>query len=261
MKPDTRGPATPRKTPQQARSRVTIDAIFEAALQVLLLDGGRQLTTTRVAERAGVSVGTLYQYFQNKQVLLYAVLGRHIDRIVCTVESTCLASHGEPLEVMAHSLAKAYVGAKMTDIEEAQALYRLSEDLDGRKVFADAATRMHGAVVGMLKTARNVSFDDPETVAFVFLNSMTGPIKAILENRAPAACSETLAGQIADQMATMCAAYLNRVALRAAASDAPDMPDMPDMPDTSDAASAPVAPSSASPATSPRSPISPKRAA
>ncbi|EON15585.1 MULTISPECIES: TetR/AcrR family transcriptional regulator [Pandoraea] len=213
MKPDSQGRATPRKSPQQARSRVTIDAIFEAALQVLLLDGGRQLTTTRVAERAGVSVGTLYQYFQNKQVLLYAVLGRHIDRIVESVEATCVASHGQPLDVMARSLAKAYVGAKMTDIEEAQALYRLSEDLDGREVFAGAATRMHAATVAMLKTAREAHFDDPETVAFVFLNSMSGPIKAILENRAPpGACCETLAGQIADQIATMCGAYLARVA-------------------------------------------------
>ena len=223
MKPDSRAPATPRKTPQQARSRVTIDAIFEAALQVLLLDGGRQLTTTRVAERAGVSVGTLYQYFQNKQVLLYAVLERHIDRIVKTVEATSVASHGQPLEAMAQALAKAYVGAKMTDIEEAQALYRLSEDLDGREVFAGAATRMHTAVVAMLKTARDAHFDDPETVAFVFLNAMTGPIKAILENRAPAGtCYPTLAGQIADQMATMCGAYLHRVAKTAGASHAPE---------------------------------------
>ncbi|VVE38505.1 TetR/AcrR family transcriptional regulator [Pandoraea anhela] len=213
MKPAGRSPATPRKSPQQARSRVTIDAIFEAALQVLLLDGGRQLTTTRVAERAGVSVGTLYQYFQNKQVLLYAVLERHIDRIVETVEQTCQAARGRSLDVMARELARAYVGAKMRDIEEAQALYRLSEDLDGREVFAGAAARMHAAVVGMLKTARNARFDDPETVAFVFLNSMSGPIKAILENRAPAdTCHATLAGQIADQMATMCGAYLQCVA-------------------------------------------------
>ncbi|ODP33361.1 TetR/AcrR family transcriptional regulator [Pandoraea sp. ISTKB] len=213
MKPAGRSPATPRKSPQQARSRVTIDAIFEAALQVLLLDGGRQLTTTRVAERAGVSVGTLYQYFQNKQVLLYAVLERHIDRIVETVEQTCQGAHGQALDVMARELATAYVGAKMRDIEEAQALYRLSEDLDGREVFSHAAARMHAAVVGMLRTAHNARFDDPETVAFVFLNSMTGPIKAILENRAPAGtCHETLSRQIADQMATMCGAYLQCVA-------------------------------------------------
>lgn len=205
MKTGTPGPLTPRKSPQQARSRVTIDAVFEAALQVLLLDGGRQLTTTRVAERAGVSVGTLYQYFQNKQALLYAVLERHVERIVGTVESTCAASRGQPLAEMARALACAYVRAKMSDIEEAQALYRLSEDLDGREIFANAATRMQQAVIGMLVSAPGVRFEDPPAVAFVFLNSMTGPIKATLEGRCPASLP---LDELVEQLATLCTSYL-----------------------------------------------------
>ena len=64
----------PRKTPVQARSAVTVDAILSATIQVLLAEGQERLTTTRVAYRAGVSVGTLYQYFPNKQDLLRAVL-------------------------------------------------------------------------------------------------------------------------------------------------------------------------------------------
>jgi AcrR family transcriptional regulator len=68
-------PLEPRKTPVQARSTVTVEAIYEATFQVLLAVGGpERLTTTRVAERAGVSVGTLYQYFPNKQSLLFSVL-------------------------------------------------------------------------------------------------------------------------------------------------------------------------------------------
>jgi AcrR family transcriptional regulator len=55
----------PRKTPVQARSTVTVQAISEATIQVLLSHGAERLTTTRVAERAGVSVGTLYQYYPN----------------------------------------------------------------------------------------------------------------------------------------------------------------------------------------------------
>lgn len=63
-----------RKIPRQARSSATVTAIHEATFQVLLADGIGRLTTTRVAERAGVSVGTMYQYFPHKQALLYAVL-------------------------------------------------------------------------------------------------------------------------------------------------------------------------------------------
>lgn len=53
----------PRKRPRQARATATLDAIFEATIQLLVADGPQRLTTTRVAARAGVSVGTMYQYF------------------------------------------------------------------------------------------------------------------------------------------------------------------------------------------------------
>jgi AcrR family transcriptional regulator len=68
----------PRKTPLQARSTVTVEAISEATIQVLLSHGAGRLTTTRVAQRAGVSVGTLYQHYPNKQSLLFAVLENHL---------------------------------------------------------------------------------------------------------------------------------------------------------------------------------------
>ena len=76
----------PRKTPIQARSTVTVEAIWEATIQVLLEVGPDRLTTTRVAERAGVSVGTLYQYFPNKHSLLFSVAERHLNRVADAVE-------------------------------------------------------------------------------------------------------------------------------------------------------------------------------
>jgi len=72
----------PRKKPIQTRSARTVEAIFEATIQVLLRHGAEQFTTTRVAERAGVSVGTLYQYYPNKQSLLFAVLERHLNLVI-----------------------------------------------------------------------------------------------------------------------------------------------------------------------------------
>lgn len=69
--------ATPRKWPRQQRSRETVEVLLEAAAQVFQAEGLRA-TTNRIAERAGYSVGTLYQYFPNKQALLHTLAKRHV---------------------------------------------------------------------------------------------------------------------------------------------------------------------------------------
>lgn len=76
--------ATPRKKPRQARSLVTVEAILEAAAHILAKDGYAGFTTNRVAERAGVSIGSLYQYYPNKQSLLAALHARHLDQIMAS---------------------------------------------------------------------------------------------------------------------------------------------------------------------------------
>ncbi|UAK26542.1 TetR family transcriptional regulator [Sphingomonas nostoxanthinifaciens] len=60
-----------RKAPQQARSNGLVAAVLDAAVQVLKAEGAQRFTTARVAERAGVSVGSLYQYFPNKAAILF----------------------------------------------------------------------------------------------------------------------------------------------------------------------------------------------
>src|SRR5215475_9944050 len=90
-------PLTPRKSPRQGRAIATVDAIFEATIQVLLSDGLIRLNTTRVARRAGVSVGTLYQYFPNKQSLLFSVLENHLNRVMEQVEAACESACRKPL--------------------------------------------------------------------------------------------------------------------------------------------------------------------
>ena len=65
------------RTPRQARSRATVDAILVAAAHILKTQGVARVTTNRIAERAGVSVGSLYQYFPNKQAVLDALRERY----------------------------------------------------------------------------------------------------------------------------------------------------------------------------------------
>lgn len=75
----TRGGAVePRRRPVQARSVATVDAIVQAAAQVFARHGYVAGTTNRIAARAGVSIGTLYQYFPNKDAILIALIERHI---------------------------------------------------------------------------------------------------------------------------------------------------------------------------------------
>ena len=69
-----------RRKPKQARAQATVDSILEAAAQVLERTGPDGLNTNRVAERAGVSVGTLYQYFPDKETILLAVARRALDK-------------------------------------------------------------------------------------------------------------------------------------------------------------------------------------
>ena len=82
---------SPRKPPVQRRSRETLKVIHEASIQVLLSHGIHGLTTTRVAERAGVSVGSVYQYYPNKQALLAAVLQQHLEDVIGQMEVVCLS--------------------------------------------------------------------------------------------------------------------------------------------------------------------------
>lgn len=77
--------ASPRKHPVQARAKATVDAIVAAAAQILIAHGYEGTTTARVARRAGVSVGSLYQYFPNKEALIAALIERHADELVDTV--------------------------------------------------------------------------------------------------------------------------------------------------------------------------------
>src|SRR3954466_10862177 len=71
-----------RKTPSQTRALRTVDTLFEAAARVLASEGDAGFTTNRVAERAGFSIGTLYQYFPSKEAIVVAMVRRQRERVM-----------------------------------------------------------------------------------------------------------------------------------------------------------------------------------
>jgi len=80
---------SPRKKPRQDRSQATVDVIFEAAARIFEKVGFQAATTNAIAERAGVSVGSLYQYFPNKLAVLSALRERHFEEKMQKLADAC----------------------------------------------------------------------------------------------------------------------------------------------------------------------------
>jgi AcrR family transcriptional regulator len=177
----------PRKSPVQARSTASVDAILKATIQVLLRVGKEKLTTTRVAARAGVSVGTLYQYFPNKSALLRAALRLHVEEILEEVNKVCAAQRGQPVEQMAEALALAFLAVKMRDPKMSRALYAVSSDVEGAKVAAGAEARANDAIVGLLQSAPEVLETDLQLVATMLQSTIAGVKRRLLETDIPEA--------------------------------------------------------------------------
>jgi AcrR family transcriptional regulator len=175
----------PRKSPVQARSTASVDAILEATIQVLLSEGKERLTTTKVASRAGVSVGTLYQYFPNKSALLQAALKRHMVEVGEAVDVVCKEQAGKTLREMATALITAFLKAKMRDAKTSVALYSVSADVDGVKIVQQMGGRINKAIVRMLATSSEALTTDPQLVASMLQGAMAGVSRRILESGAP----------------------------------------------------------------------------
>lgn len=199
----------PRKSPVQARSAASVDAILEATVQVLLRVGKERLTTTRVAARAGVSVGTLYQYFPNKSALLQAALKRHLDEVADAVELACQEQHGATLRQMATALITGFLQAKMRDAQTSVALYAVSSDVDGARIAQQMRIRLEEAIVRMFATASE-PLTNPRLVASMLQGAMVGVSRRILESSIPEKEFETLR----DELSFVACAYLDACSAR-----------------------------------------------
>lgn len=100
-----------RKKPAQARASATIDAIIEAASQILQREGEDAVTTGRIAERAGVSIGSLYQYFPNRDAILIALIGRQRQEIVAQIARSLSQIEAQSGEEVVRSVIATLVAA------------------------------------------------------------------------------------------------------------------------------------------------------
>ena len=185
MRQHSRALLEPRKTPVQARPAASVEAILKATIQVLTSVGKERLTTTRVASRAGVSIGTLYQYFPNKSALLQAALNRHLNEVTEAVERVCQEQKANTLQHMATALINGFLDAKMKDAKASAALYSVSSDVDGAKIVQQVGVRTNKAIVEMLLADREPITKDPQLVASMLQGAMVGVSRRLLESGSP----------------------------------------------------------------------------
>src|SRR5262245_40755106 len=103
--------AAKRRIPRQTRAAETVATILEAAAQVLEAGGLAAFTTNAVAERAGVSIGTLYQYFADKQAILRAIAERELKATLAKVARAMTEGPAAPPEARVRAIVRAIVGA------------------------------------------------------------------------------------------------------------------------------------------------------
>jgi len=195
----------PRKRPEQDRSRATVGAILEAAARVLVTSGYEAFTTNRVAEKAGISIGSFYQYFPNKDALLSELMRRHIEEIERGVEEMAVHAATMPLEQLIRVAIVQNINAHLIEPE----LHRvLSEEvpLAGLMNWKAAYTkRMHERVRSAFELRRS-EIRVPDLDLAVYM--VTSAVEAVVHNAVAARTAELKSGALAAELARMLVGYL-----------------------------------------------------
>jgi AcrR family transcriptional regulator len=105
----------PRKQATQARAVATVDAILKATARILVKDGYDRASTNKIAETAGVSIGSLYQYFPSKEALVAALVDRHMNEMVALIREQVPAMLVLPLEAAVERVVRLMVAAHRVD--------------------------------------------------------------------------------------------------------------------------------------------------
>lgn len=106
---------SPRKSASQDRSRATVDTLIEATARILIKEGYDRASTNKIADMAGVSIGSLYQYFPSKEALVAAVIDRHTSELSQVVRNTSVKVAARPIEIAAREFVTAAIAAHRVD--------------------------------------------------------------------------------------------------------------------------------------------------
>jgi AcrR family transcriptional regulator len=195
-----RATKTARKQPRQARSQATVNSVLEATVQVLEREGVDAATTTRIAEVAGVSIGTLYQYFSHRDAIFNALQDREFERALELMQSVLsdgnlARSPRETVAAVVRGLAELYASCP--------GLHRLLAIEGLRVTKAERVYAFDMRVVGIIRhflaaTGAPIRRKNVDAAAFVAFQSVRATMLASLLERPPGLGQADLVEEIAD---------------------------------------------------------------
>ncbi|WP_432726618.1 TetR family transcriptional regulator [Variovorax sp. W6] len=197
-------PISSRRKPKQARSNELVAAILEAALQVLEKEGARRFTTTRVAERAGVSVGSVYQYFPNKASILFRLQSdewKQTSDMLCGILEDAQRPPLERLRMLVHAFVR-------SECEEAGMRVALS---DAAPLYRDAPEAHDAHAAGdraMQAFMREALPDAGDAVRAMASDLVTTTFSAVGKQFSESPRTDAEITAYSDAMADMFCAYL-----------------------------------------------------
>lgn len=198
----------PRKKPTQARSASTVDAILDATARVLRRDGYDRASTNRIAETAGVSIGSLYQYFPSKESLVAALIDRHQVHAMGTFLSRLSEIANEPLPVGIRAIVQAMVDLHAVDpvlhsilTEQVPRVGKLNVLLENVEVHAAKAVR------AILEGRRDeLRVTDLDAAVFVVVHT----VEAVTHRGGRYYQSELSPNRLVDEVSDLITRYLCR---------------------------------------------------
>ena len=192
----------PRRRPRQARAQATVDAIVQATAQILIEQGYDRASTNRVALAAGVSIGSLYQYFPSKEALVAALVEQHQARMYSALTDAISKGHAaatlpEMTRIVVTGLIAAYrVNPKLHEVlcqevpkvGELRNVYRFEEQL------AQAGKEYLASQRDAIRT------EDLERTVFLLAQAVPSVIRASVANDPTGAGDVILTGELTDMV-------------------------------------------------------------
>ena len=198
----------PRKTASQERSRLTVDALLEATARILMKEGYDRASTNRIADVAGVSIGSLYQYFPSKEALVAAVIDRHMQEMMQVVRDALVKVAMRPIGEAARELVRVMIDAHRVNPKLHRVLVEQVPRV-GRLDNIQAIDREAYVLVrGYLEAhRRELGIPDTDMAAFVCVTTVEALTHAAVVHRSDV-LSEERATAFVDEVTALILRYL-----------------------------------------------------